>query len=80
MVISIEKASYLKDYKIRFEFSDRTHQILDFKTFLSEAKNPMTKKYLNKNAFKKFRIEYGDIIWDDYDMCFPIWSIYEGKI
>ncbi len=80
MVISIDKATYLNDYQIRFEFSDGKKQTIDFKAFLSEAKNPMTKKYLNKHAFKKFRIEYGDIIWDDYTMCFPIWNIYEGKI
>ncbi|MEK6782765.1 MAG: DUF2442 domain-containing protein [Bacteroidota bacterium] len=80
MVISIDKASYLKDYQIRFEFSDGKKQTIDFKKFLSEAKNPMTRKYLNKSAFRKFRIEYGDIIWGDYLMCFPIWSIYEGRI
>lgn len=80
MVIAINKASYLKDYQIKFQFSDGTMQTIDFKKFLLAAKNPMTKKYLSKSAFKKFRIEYGDVIWDDFNMCFPIWSIYEWRI
>jgi len=40
----------------------------------------MAKKYLNKNLFKNYTIEYGDIIWNNYEMCFPIWDLYEGKI
>ena len=40
----------------------------------------MTKKYLDKQLFKKFRIEYGDVIWNDYEMCFPIWDLHQGEI
>ncbi|MCX6583441.1 MAG: hypothetical protein NT166_24965 [Candidatus Aminicenantes bacterium] len=32
------------------------------------------------NAFKKFKIEYGDLIWNDYEMCFPIMDLYENNI
>lgn len=40
----------------------------------------MTKKYMDKDKFKSFTIEYGDIVWNDYEMCFPIWDLHEGKI
>lgn len=80
MVISINKAEYLEGYKIKFLFSDGTEQLIDFFNFLSTAKNPMTKKYLDIHLFKKFSIKYGDIIWNDYEMCFPIWDLHEGKI
>ena len=40
----------------------------------------MIKKYLNPDEFKKFTIEYGDLTWNDYDLCFPIADLYEGKI
>ena len=23
---------------------------------------------------------YGDVIWNDYEMCFPIWDLHEGII
>ena len=80
MVIEIINANYIKDYKITFEFSDGIKQVVDFEEFLASAKNPMSKKYLDKNLFKKFKIEFGDIVWNDYEMCFPIWDLHTGKI
>ena len=80
MVISIQKAEYVGNYKIKLLFSDGIEKTINFKQFLKNAKNPMTSKYLDENLFKSFSIEYGDIIWNDYEMCFPIWNLYEGKI
>ena len=80
MVISIINAEYVGDYKIEFSFSDGIQKLIDFSDFLQKAKNPMTQKFLDKQLFKDFRIEYGDIIWNDYEMCFPIWDLHEGKI
>jgi hypothetical protein len=80
MVISIHKAQYLVDYKILFGFSDGTEKEIDFSKFLHDARNPMTRKYLDNQLFQKFTIAYGDIIWNDYEMCFPIWELHEGNI
>lgn len=80
MTISIIKAQYLNDYKIKFIFSDGVEQVINFKNFLSSAKNPMTKKYLNSSLFKKFKIKHGDVEWNDYELCFPLWDLHEGKI
>ncbi|OIP03623.1 MAG: hypothetical protein AUJ97_04255 [Bacteroidetes bacterium CG2_30_32_10] len=80
MVISIINAKYINDYKIRFSFSDGIEKDIDFSNFLNNAKNGMAKKYLNLELFKNYTIEYGDIIWNDYEMCFPIWDLHEGKI
>jgi hypothetical protein len=79
-IINIEKAKYINDYKIKFQFNDKTEKIVDFNVFLSTSKNPMTRKYLNENYFKKYKLSYGDIIWGDYEICFPIWDIYSGSI
>jgi hypothetical protein len=80
MVISIISAEYIRDYKINLTFSDGVVRVVDFGPFLRSAKNPMAKKYLDKKLFKKYSIEYGDIVWNDYEMCFPIWDLYEGQI
>ena len=80
MVISIDKAEYIGDYKIRFSFSDGIERVIDFDSFLKNAKNPMTKKYLDKQLFEKYTIEYGDIIWNNYELCFPVWDLHEGEI
>lgn len=80
MIVSIDKAEYIGNFTINFLFSDGVHQSINFYTFLKEAKNPMTRKYLDENLFRNYSIEYGDIIWNDYELCFPVWDIYKGKI
>ncbi len=80
MLISINQANYVEDYKINLIFNDGKHKLIDFSAFLLNAKNPSTKKYLDKNLFKQYSIEYGDIVWNDYELCFPIWNLYEGKL
>ncbi|MBC8005468.1 MAG: DUF2442 domain-containing protein [Verrucomicrobia bacterium] len=80
MVISINKAEYIDGYKIRFFFSDGEERLIDFYNFINAARNPMTRKYLDLKLFTSFTIEYGDISWNDYEMCFPIWDLHEGKI
>ncbi len=80
MVISIEKAEYKGNYGVHFLFSDGIEKDIDFGCFLRKSKNPMTKKYLDKNLFKSFTIDYGDLMWNDYEICFPIWDLHEGKI
>jgi len=80
MVVSILNAEYVGEYGIKFSFSDKTEKVIDFSGFLTNARNPMTTKYLDKQLFRKFYIEYGDIVWNDYEMCFPIWDLHEGII
>jgi hypothetical protein len=80
MIISILHAKYVGVHKIKFRFSDETERIVDFSRFLNQAKNPMTRKYLDENLFRDFTIEHGDIIWNDYELCFPIWDLYQGEV
>ena len=80
MVISILKTEYLGEYKIKIIFSDNSVKTIDFKEFLTSSRNPMTRKYLDTKLFQSFSIEYGDITWNDYELCFPIWDLHEGRI
>jgi hypothetical protein len=80
MIVSIYKAEYKGDYSINFTFNDGKEKLIDFTSFLMNARTSMTKKYLDKQLFSNFSVEYGDILWNDYEMCFPIWNLYEGKI
>lgn len=80
MVIEILKATYLENYTISFHFSDGLIQVIDFEKFLLSSANNMTKKFLNKSLFKDFSIQYGDIVWNDYELCFPIWDLHQGQL
>jgi len=80
MVISIRNAEYVNDFTISLSFSDNIKQVIDFGPFLRKSKNPMTSKYLAQDLFQSFRIENGDLVWGDYELCFPIWDLHQGLI
>ena len=80
MILEIISAQYIKNYKIRLVFSDKKERIINFEPFLKQARNPMTRKFLDINEFRNFKIEYGDLVWNDYEMCFPIIDLYEDHI
>jgi hypothetical protein len=75
MVVAIEKAEYKGDYIINLQFSDGFERILILGDFCKKQRI-MT----DKNSFSSFTIDYGDLMWNDYEMCFPVWDLHEGKI
>lgn len=79
-VVDIVAAHYVEDYLIHLVFSDGKERIVDFEPFLSSSLNPMIRRYLDLELFKSFTLEYGDLQWNDYDLCFPIADLYEGNI
>ena len=79
-LITIEKAKYIDNYKISLLFNDGKENILDFKNFIIKSQHPDIKKYQDKNLFKNFNLEYGELEWNDYDLAFPIYDLYKGTI
>lgn len=79
-IIEITSAEYVADYKLRLWFSDGKQRVVDFGPFLRRSLNPMIRAYLDLEKFKQFSVEDGDLQWNDYDLCFPIADLYEGKI
>ncbi len=74
------KATYIKDYIYRFEFSNGKVFETDFKPIL--VKVGMYREYLDVTKFKKMktRDEDGDIYWGkNWDLCFHIDAYYGEK-
>ncbi len=78
--LEITEAKYVSGYKLRLVFSDDTSRLMDFGPFLKQAGNPMFTKYRLMRRFKSFRLHYGNVMWGDYDMLFPIADLYRGEI
>ena len=78
--VDIKSAEYVEKYKVRLRFSDGTERVVDFGKFLDRSLNPLIRKYLDIEKFRNFTVEYGDLFWNDYDLCFPLADVYEGKI
>ena len=79
-VLEITNAEQSSRYAVKLDFSDGTERVIDFEPFLKASRNPAIRVYLDPEKFSHFRLEYGDLVWDDYDLCFPIADLYEGQI
>ncbi len=79
-VVHIVHAAYAGDYRLDIEFQDGTTQQIDFEPFLRHAKNPEIQDFLDIDTFRTYRLEYGDLVWGDMELCFPIMDLYHGKI
>ncbi len=78
--LEITKAEYISGYKIRLAFNDDAMRAMDFEMFLSKATNPDITQYREMRKFKNFRLNYGDLMWGDYEMIFPIADLHRGEI
>lgn len=78
--LEVTEAKYVSGYKLLLSFNDGAARVVDFGPFLAQAQNPDTTDYRDLKKFKSFRIEYGDVIWGDHQMIFPIADLYRGTI
>jgi hypothetical protein len=78
--INIKTVEPLGDYALRLSFDDGTVQTVDFKPFLSLSRHPDIRAYLDPARFSAFRLEYGELVWGDYDLCFPIADLYQNRL
>lgn len=78
--INIISAEKIDDYCLHLTFDDGKQQTVNFKSFLTKARHPDIRRYLNPEKFSQFRIEYGELIWGNYDLCFPIIDLYRNQL
>ena len=78
--IEIQAVEPVGDYVLRLRFSDGKTVAVDFGPFLKQSQHPGIRKYLDVQLFNTYRLEQGDLMWGDFDLCFPIADLYEGRI
>ncbi|MFA7316610.1 MAG: hypothetical protein WC029_03475 [Sulfuricella sp.] len=78
--INIVTAEQVGDFRIRLGFNDSTEQTVDFKPFLTHALLPDIRAWLDPARFATYRLEYGELVWGDYDLCFPVIDLYRNQI
>lgn len=79
-LIEIKSADYIGDFVIRITFNDGVSRVVDFKSFLETSYHPSIRKYLDERKFKEFQIIDGNLNWNDYDLIFPIYDLYQGRV
>ncbi|MFY9822925.1 MAG: DUF2442 domain-containing protein [Thermoanaerobaculia bacterium] len=75
--VDVVQAEQTGAHQLRLIFSDGTERIVDFGPFLDSSAHPAIRSFLEQDRFASFRVEQGDLLWGDYDLCFPVADLYE---
>lgn len=67
-------------YHLKISFSDGVVKVVDFQPFLSAATHPAIRKYLDQGMFAQFHLHNGLLMWNDYDLVFPIEDLHNGNV
>lgn len=68
-MLSIEKAKYLEEYKIRLTFNNGETGTADLKDFLFQDHRPIFSKLKDSETFQNFKIKHSTIVWmEDIDL------------
>ena len=77
---TIVSAKYVKPLSVEIVFSDGEVRIVDVGEFIKKNPHPQYNSYLDEKKFKKFKIEYGNIVWGkNWDLIFPTECLYNGS-
>ena len=76
----VSQASYELDFAIRLTFTDGVEKVVGFKEFIFNSPAPDMKKYRSEEYFKGFKLVSGNLNWYDYELIFPLSSLYSGKL
>jgi len=80
VTINVVSATRTGDYRISLVFDDNKVQEVDFKSFLAHSHHPDIRAFLDQKRFSTFRVEHGDLVWGDFEMCFPVMDLYRNTI
>jgi len=78
--INIIAADSAGEYRLRLQFDDGVVRVVDFFPFLARSRHPAIRAYIDPERFAGYRLEYGDLVWGDYDLCFPLIDLYQNRI
>ncbi|MBF0160458.1 MAG: DUF2442 domain-containing protein [Magnetococcales bacterium] len=79
-VVNIVAVEQVSAFRLRLHFDDNTEQVVDFHPFLSKSYHPAIRYWLDPVHFSSFRVEYGELVWGDYELCFPMMDLYRNQI
>ena len=79
--INIISANYKGNFLLELIFNDNKKTVVDFNEFFKKHNHPQYNKYKKEDNFLKYKIENGNVVWGkDWDMIFPVWNLYNGRV
>jgi len=79
-IVNITSDTQVGSFSLRLHFDDGTERVVDFEPFLRRSRHPDIRAYLQPDRFGSFRLEHGELVWGDWDLCFPISDLHRGEV
>jgi len=79
-VINVVAAEIVGDLQLRIRFDVGTEQTVDFRPFLTASPHPDIRAWASPERFSQFRVENGELLCGDYELCFPVMDLYPDRI
>ncbi len=76
----VVSAAYVGGYRLLITFDNGVSRTVDFRRYLWFSHHRHLKNYRRIENFLEFHIEYGKLMWGDFDMLFHTESLYHGEI
>lgn len=80
VTINIVSAIQSGEHKIKLKFDDQTDKTINFGSFLKRLRHTDIRAYLQPELFSPFKVSYGELVWDDYDLNFSQIDLYRNNI
>ena len=80
VAINLLSATQSEPYRIRLVFDDSHVQEVDFNPFFVHSRHPEIRAYLEPARFAAFKLAYGELVWGDYELCFPVMDLSRNTI
>lgn len=80
VAVSISAARLVSEFEIELSFDDGFRRTINFWEFLTTAIHPDISKYRDPSLFAQFEISGGDLMWNDWELCFLLEDLYEGRM
>jgi len=78
--LDIISAEVVGDYKIELKFGDGHTNVVNFEPFISRSQNSSIHQFIDLKKFNSFRLDWGNLVWGDFDMCFSVEDLYTGEL
>lgn len=79
-VVNVVSAVPAGEYRLAVRFDDGTERVVDFGAFLRDSRHPAVREWLDPVRFAAYRIEDGNLVWGDHELCFPVADLYLNRI
>ena len=79
-VINIVAAQQIGAYRLRLVFDEGSSKEVNFEPFLTHSHHPEIRAFLKPERFSSFKVQYGELVWGDYELCFPLMDLYHNTI